>query len=309
MANSAKIIGVLLLALLAFVVAVLVGPAEMTSEIFWQLRLPRAIGVASVGAGLAVAGVLVQSSFGNPLADPFTVGIASAAALGAVVGAVVFRGSFLGFGPGAMAFVFALGFSVVMTAWMRRGIRCAADILLVGVVCGFFFTACATLILSLSEPHALAHSLSWLMGSATYIELPWALGVAAITTVVTLVAWLQWRAMDLVTVNELTARSMGVDVKKLRLLLYVCVAVIVAISVGVAGVIGFVGLVVPHALRRLGVRSTVTLIPAAFFSGAALVLSADALARTIIAPTEVPVGVILAIIGAPVFLWLARRSL
>lgn len=273
-------------------------------QIFWILRVPRTICAVAVGGGLAVAGTLVQAGLGNPLADPFTLGVASAAALGAVVGSVFFGGSLLG--SGAFAFLFAMGGLALLALWLRQRFRHATEVLLAGVVAGLFFSSLATVIMALADPAAWTSAMGWLLGRLESLSV--AQSVTALLLVVTAsaMAWLHWKPLDLIAVDELAAESAGVDVAGFRKRLFLLSAVLTAICVAVAGVIGFLGLIVPHVLRKLGLQGHRALIPAAFLSGAGLLAVSDVGARLIAQPSELPVGVVMAMLGAPVFLLLVR---
>jgi iron complex transport system permease protein len=303
---------------LAFLGSVLIGPSMLgyDPELFWMLRLPRAVLSMAVGGGLSVAGAVVQASLGNPLAEPYTLGIASAAALGAVVGAVLTGSgawlssmSILGLsGTAFFAFLFSMGAIFLLVLWLQRSFRSATEVLLAGVVSGFFCTSLSTLILSLSNPALWASSLSWLLGSMGAPALAQSVFALILLSVLSAVCWVLWKPLDLIAVDDLVAQSSGVSVEKFRKLFFLLVAFITAVCVSFAGVIGFVGLVVPHFLRKLGVRSHLVLIPASFLGGALLLLIADIGSRTVARPSEIPVGIILALIGAPIFLFLTQRT-
>lgn len=280
--------------------------SEYDPQIFWLLRMPRTVSAIAVGGGLAVAGALIQASLGNPLADPFTIGIASAASLGAVIGSLAKAHPMLG--AGTMAFAFALGALFALAAWLRRSFRHSTEVLLAGVVLGLFCTSLATLIMALADPATWSSAFIWMMGSLGRLSL--SESVASLLTMVILcvVGWMHWKPLDLMAVDELSAEGAGVEVAVFRKRLLILVALITAICVSTAGVIGFLGLLVPHILRLLGIRGHHMLIPVSFVTGAGLLLCSDAAARLIARPSEIPVGVIMAVVGAPFFLILARRQ-
>lgn len=275
-------------------------------EVFWLLRLPRTLSAVGVGGGLAVAGSLIQASLGNPLADPYTIGIASAAALGAVLG-TMFRQHQLA-SAGAFAFVFAIGALLLLSVWLRRSFRHSTEVLLAGVVMGFFFTSLATLVMVVMDPASWSAAMTWILGAFGWLSLSEAVVSLALLVAVSAIGWLHWKPLDLMSVDETSAESAGVDVAAFRKRIFILVALITAISVSTAGVIGFVGLIVPHVLRKAGIRSHRSLIPLSFVMGAGLLLVSDVGARVIVRPSEIPVGVIMAILGAPFFLWLARSQ-
>lgn len=274
------------------------------SQVFWLLRMPRTVSAIAVGGALAVAGALIQASMGNPLAEPYTIGIASAAALGTVVGR--FLPSYAMVSTGVAALIFGMGAISLLAAWVRRGFRGPTDVLLAGVVLGFFCTSLATLLMALMDPAAWSSALFWILGSLGNLSLNESLAALVFLVITSCIGWLHWKPLDLMSVDDLTAESAGVDVAAFRKRVFFLVAVLTAVSVSAAGVIGFVGLVVPHTLRRLGVRNHAALIPLCFFTGAGLLLCSDVAARIVIRPSEIPVGVIMALVGAPFFLWIVR---
>jgi iron complex transport system permease protein len=277
---------------------------EYDPEIFWLLRVPRTISAIAVGGGLAVAGTLVQASLANPLAEPYTIGIASAAALGAVVGSIS-RGH-QSVGSGMMAFFFALGALLFLASWLRGSFRRSTEVLLAGVVMGFFCTSAATLVMALMDPAQWSSAMVWMLGTLGKMTLSESVASLLVITFLCIVGWVHWKPLDLMAVDETSAEAAGVEVASLRRRMLVLVALITAIAVSTAGVIGFLGLIVPHVLRRLGLRRHYPLIPVAFLSGAALLLLSDTLARVVARPSELPVGVVMAVIGAPFFLMLVR---
>ncbi len=281
--------------------------SEYDEQIFLLLRLPRTISAIAVGGGLAVAGALIQASLGNPLADPYTIGIASAAALGAVIGSL-FKGHSM-FGSGVFSFIFALGGLAVLSIWLRRSFRHATEVLLAGVVVGFFFTALASLFMALNDPATWSSSVVWLMGSLGRLSLAESVASLLLLLMISFVGWIHWKPLDLIAIDESSAESAGVDVAMFRKRIFLIIALMTAICVSTSGVIGFLGLIVPHALRRLGIRGHYLLIPFSFITGAGFLLCSDVFARVIARPSEIPVGVVLAIIGAPAFLVLARTRI
>jgi iron complex transport system permease protein len=270
------------------------------------LRVPRTVSAIAVGGGLAVAGALIQASLANPLADPYTIGVASAAALGAVIGSF-FREHHL-LGSSVVGFAFALGGLFLLATWLRRSFRHASEVLLAGVVASFFFSSLATLVLTLADPATWSTSMLWIMGSLGRLSLGEAAAALLAVVFVCAAGWYHWKPLDLISVDELAAESAGVDVALVRRRLFVFAALITAVSVSVAGVIGFLGLIVPHALRAMGVRGHHALLPISFVAGAGVLLCSDVLARVAARPSELPVGVVMAVIGAPIFLILARRK-
>ncbi|MFF0612468.1 FecCD family ABC transporter permease [Nocardia tengchongensis] len=278
--------------------------------IVWQLRVPRTILAAIVGAGLAVAGAAMQTLVRNPLADPYLLGVSSGAGVGAA--AVITSGVFAGAGlwalsAGALAGAFAAAAAVFLIALAQGGLT-PLRLVLTGTVLGSAFAAFSSyLIFRSSDPSAAQSVLFWLLGSLsgadwTRILLPACVVAACLIALLLAANWL-----DALNLGPDTAASIGVPVRELRIALFVLLAVLVGVLVAVSGGIGFVGLVVPHAARLLvGPRHRV-LLPASALCGATFLVIADAATRVLVRPTEIPVGVLTGLIGAPAFLLLMGR--
>ncbi|MBI2605762.1 MAG: iron ABC transporter permease [Deltaproteobacteria bacterium] len=300
------VIGAFVFMLAGAVLSLATGAASaFDPQIFWMLRLPRTLCGLAVGGGLAVAGTLVQASLGNPLADPYSLGIAAAAALGSVLGSFLHTGSMAA--SGTYAFAFSVVALLALMRWLRKSFRSSTEVLLVGVVSGLFFTSMATFLLAVSDPAAWTSNLGWLLGSIATPTLNESLGVLTLMLAALVAAFSHWKVLDLLSADELTAESAGVDVARFRKRFFFLVAAITAVSVSIAGIIGFLGFLVPHALRALGVRTHRGLVPAAFFAGAGILLFSDVIARLAARPSELPAGVVMALIGAPAFLALIRN--
>lgn len=281
----------------------------LAGEIVWDLRLPRVVLAALVGAALSVAGVTLQGLLGNPLADPYTVGVSSGAAVGA--GAAILLGIEAaggGLALPACAFAAALATMALVFALARTGGRLhTASFLLAGIVVGSFLWALTTLLLALAREDQ-GRILRWLMGgfgeatwSRVAVLFPFALAGIGIFA-------LAGRGLDAFSFGEDTARSVGVDVERFKAGALGLAALITAVAVAVSGIIGFVGLVVPHIARRLVGPPHRPLVPVAALLGATLLIWADLLARTIRPGEEFPVGVITALLGAPFFCVLLRKE-
>ncbi|MGW4846985.1 FecCD family ABC transporter permease [Nocardia brasiliensis] len=278
--------------------------------IVWQLRVPRTVLAAIVGAGLALAGTAMQTLVRNPLADPYLLGVSSGAGVGAA--AVITSGLFAGAGVwalsgGALVGAFIAAALVFLIAVAQGGLT-PLRLVLTGTVLGSAFAALSSyLIFRRPDPAAAQSVLFWLLGSLagadwTRIALP--LSVVALAGIV-LLATGGW--LDALTVGADTAASLGVPVKELRIGLFVLLAVLVGVLVAVSGGIGFVGLVVPHATRLLVGPRHRSLLPACALCGALFLVIADAFTRIVVRPTEIPVGVLTGLIGAPAFLILMGR--
>ncbi|WP_084529961.1 FecCD family ABC transporter permease [Nocardia crassostreae] len=278
--------------------------------IVWQLRVPRTILAAIVGAGLAVAGAAMQTLVRNPLADPYLLGVSSGASTGAA--AVITSGLFAGAGlwalsAGALAGALVAAAAVFVIATAQGGLT-PLRLVLTGTVLASAFAALSSyLIFRSSDPAAAQSVLFWLLGSLsgadwTRILLPASVVVVALAFLMLGANWL-----DALTMGADTAASVGIPVRQVRIGLFVLLAVLVGVLVAVSGCIGFVGLVVPHAARLLvGPRHRI-LLPASALCGAVFLVAADAATRVLVRPTEIPVGVLTGLIGAPAFLLLMGR--
>jgi iron complex transport system permease protein len=284
-------------------------------QIIVLLRLPRVCGAALVGAALGLAGTLFQGLLRNPLADPLLLGTSSGAALGATIGFVVpsaFIVSWLGLSLLAIfAFLGALlAVALVYALSTRHGRTPVVTLLLAGVAVGAIFAAAQTLIVTQNErlgSHALALYI-WLAGSVDVNQWPPIAVVAVIVALGTAASVVLAPVLDAFALGEQMAGHLGWHVERAKLVIVAIAALLVAGAVSISGLVGFVGLVAPHLCRiTLGPRHRL-LLPAAALGGAIFVVVADLLARTLVAPSELPLGVLTALVGGPFFLWLLRRS-
>ena len=294
-----------------FFAALFGGGDEMHRGILFELRLPRVFLGLLVGGGLALAGSVFQALLRNPLAEPFILGISGGAAAGAVlvislgfvaVGSVVLPAA--AFAGALMAIL--LVFGVAAATDRRMDVRV---LLLAGVVVGSFFTAVIAFILSLSEARAVKTAIDWMMGSLAGADWGNVAVVAGYTLPAALVLLGLARALNLMAIGEETAAYLGADVEKIKRVAYIVASLMTAAGVAVAGVIGFVGLIVPHGIRLLIGSDQRILLPLSFLAGATFLCLADLLARVALAPDEIPIGVITAFLGVPLFLVLLRRSM
>jgi iron complex transport system permease protein len=284
--------------------ALLVQDDSLASNVVLDLRFPRTVVGFMVGAMLALAGALMQVLLRNPLAEPYVLGVsggASAAVLVAMLsglsGVLISGSAFLG-AMISMLLVFGLAHG--------KGDWSPARLLLTGVVIAAGWGALISLILSITQGTQLRGMLFWLMGDLSYAHYThWALIVLIVCL---LVSMMISRNLNILARGELQAATLGVSPKKIRYLVYFLSSLLAATAVTLAGNVGFVGLIVPHAIRLMVGSDHRILLPAAFLLGGCLVMLADCLARTIIAPQQLPVGVLTAIIGIPVFLVLLRRQ-
>ncbi|HEY3566669.1 MAG TPA: iron ABC transporter permease [Thermoanaerobaculia bacterium] len=276
------------------------------ASIFWQIRLPRILLALLGGAALAVSGLGFQTLFRNALAEPYTLGISSGAALGAVLALRLQGGSLLGLSIVALAsFAGALGATalIVGLALRRQGIQ-TPTLLLAGVAVSLSCSAIILFLQYLSDSTQTFRMVRWMMGGLSvvgYMEvlwlLPWVLGGSAALFA------LRWELNLLLTGEELAA-SRGVDLARLRRQVLLATSLMIGALVAVAGPIGFVGLIVPHMLRRLVGHDHLFLVPACILGGGAFLTLCDAVGRTVMAPAELPVGILTALLGGPFFLWL-----
>jgi iron complex transport system permease protein len=294
------------LAAATFGVGVLVGSAEHpTREIVLGVRLPRVILGAFVGAGLATSGALLQALLRNPLADPYVLGISGGAALGGVLA--------LGLGAAAVppfAFLGAMGATALLYAIAGPASRASAyGLLLTGVVFNAFASSLIVFATTALDVARMAGVFLWLIGSVRLVE-PWL--VAAVGALLALglgVGIRHARALDLLALGREQAQALGVDADRVQRSVLLATALMIGASVAVSGLVGFVGLVVPHLLRLVLGAGNRVLVPASALLGAAFLVAADTLARTLLAPLELPVGALTALVGGPVFLILLRREL
>jgi iron complex transport system permease protein len=279
---------------------------DTVARIVLGIRLPRIILAVVIGAGMGLAGLASQTLFRNPLASPYVLGVSNGAAVGSVV-AMLLVGKSLGYGSvPAMSVFGGLVVSAIVFAMVRRSSQFGHSLLLAGIAISAFCSALTAAALYLAGER-LQTLVFWLMGGLWQATWRDVLLLAPVTmaALVGLIALAP--AMNVALLGERSAIDLGVNVRRLQILLLVVVSVTTSVAVAVSGVIGFVGLVVPHLLRMLIGADHRGLVPASAAGGALLLLVADTLARRVAAPAEVPVGIVTALVGAPVFLWLLRR--
>ncbi len=293
------------------VIDALAGRADATTRtIVVDLRLPRAALAVLIGGALAVAGAVFQALLRNPLAEPYILGVSGGAAVAAVA-VIGFAGAVAGWVVPVAAFAGGLG-AILLVFRIAASVGSALDtrvLLLAGVVVGAFFNAVILLLLTLADVETFRSAVFWMMGSLAGAT--WgSVGLLAAYTVPALVGLLALaRPLNLMAVGEETALYLGTRVERVKRAAYVVASLLVAAGVATAGVIGFVGLIVPHALRLVWGGDHRLLLPGSALAGAAFLLLADTTARTVAAPVELPVGVVTALVGVPVFVvLLTRRS-
>jgi len=319
--------------LLAATASVLVGPADLSpgavlravtsppflhahqslaATIVWELRMPRMVLGGLVGAMLAVAGASYQGVFSNPLADPYLLGIASGAGLGATVAIV--GGPELGhLPPGAVQpLAFAGGLLAVAATFAlgrsRAAERSAASLVLAGVAVAAFFTAVQTFLLQQSSAVDLTTVYRWILGGLATAGWSQVVQVLPYIVVAMGVLLAVRRLLDVLAVGDEEASSLGVHAKRARLVVVGAATLGTAAAVSVSGLIGFVGIIVPHTIRLLAGPSYRRILPLSVLFGGGFLMLADLLARTVISPEEVPLGVVTAFLGAPFFLVVLRQA-
>jgi len=276
----------------------------LEQQILYELRIPRSIAAFVTGAMLAMSGVVMQVLLRNPLADPYILGISGGSAVAALSAILL---GFSGLWISNAAFLGAL-VSISIVFGLAHGSHnwTATRLLLTGVVLSAGWGAIINVLLTTSANNSVYSMLFWLMGDLSQSRA----GTYTITFLVLAFLVLMYfsRALNVLSRGDMQAAALGVDVPKMRLILYFTASVLTACAVSIAGTIGFVGLVIPHMLRLLGARDHRLLVPSALLLGGSFLMIADSFARTIIAPTQLPVGVVTAIIGVPVFLIILRHS-
>jgi iron complex transport system permease protein len=279
-----------------------------TVAIVRRLRVPRSLLAALVGGALAANGAAFQALLRNPLAEPYILGVSGGAAVGAV--SVIVLGASVASGTVALAAFVGAALSVVLVLRLAASAGRTLDtrvLLLAGVVAGAFFNACILLVLTFSDAESFRAALFWMMGSfsgATWKEIG-LLALAGGPALAVLMALA--RPLNLLSIGEETAAYLGVRTERAKLAAYGTASLLTAASVAVSGVIGFVGLVIPHVVRMVWGPDHRFLLPASVLLGATFLVLADVLARTVAAPVELPIGVVTAFVGVPFFLWILRR--
>ncbi len=283
-------------------------PSEDPSGlIILRLRLPRILLAGLVGFALSMGGVVFQAVLRNPLADPFILGVSSGSAFGAVL--AIFLG--LGFNIGLPLMSFA---GAMLTIWIVMSLGAkqmgmeSSTILLTGVIINAFFTAIIMFFISTASDDRLHTMLFWLYGDLSQGRYHQLAIIAPVIGLVSVVLFAISRELNLITAGEENALQMGVEVKKIKVVGLLIVSLLMGLVVAFSGLIGFVGLIVPHLARMAIGSDHRLLIPVASIGGAGFLIAADTIARTVVSPNELPVGVVTAFLGAPFFLHLLLRK-
>ncbi|WP_247196350.1 iron ABC transporter permease [Streptomyces sp. GESEQ-35] len=288
------------------------GGAELdrvAESVLWNVRFPRIVLALLVGASLGCAGALMQGVFGNPLAEPGTIGVSLGAAVGAVASIALGLTFFGNWTLPAMAFVTGLATVLLVYGMSRSGGRTeVVTLILTGIAVNAFCGALVGLFIFLADTAAVNQITFWQLGSLAQATWPKVLAVLPCAAIGLVLAPLYARRLDLLALGDRPARHLGVDVERLRIVLILVIALLTAAAVSVAGVIGFIGLVVPHLLRMAAGPGHRFLVPGSALGGGVVLLGADLAARTVAAPAELPLGVLTALLGSPFFFWLLRRT-
>lgn len=318
--SSLRLLGLLLLALLSALISLAIGNIDISlselwqalaghasplhEQILWQLRLPRTLHAFTTGALLAVAGSLMQVLLRNPLADPYILGVSGGAAVFALLAMLLGLAAWMV--PFA-AFIGALLAMLLVFALARgEGSWTPTRLLLTGVVLASGWGAIISFILSLAPDNRLRSLVFWLMGDLGFAQNIWP---ALFTLLAGLLLGLYFaRRLNVLSLGAAQAQTLGVNVTRLRWQIYVLASMLTAMAIVQAGSIGFVGLIIPHLLRLMGLRDYRLLLPAAVLAGGSLLMLADTLARTAIENSALPVGALTAAIGVPIFIFLLYRG-
>ena len=328
--RSAAVLAALAAALLLAVIAatalgaVAIGPGQVVAAVrhalagsplapadalVVELRLPRVVLAALVGMCLAAAGVLYQALFRNPLADPYILGVSSGAGLGAALAFVVAGSGALALvAPPIAAFVFALA-TIVAVAGLatRRGVMQTLSLLLAGVAVSYTLAALTSFVLVVQRQQ-LSKVVFWMMGGLQGATWPQCAIVGVMLAVGLAVPLTRTRELDIMLLGDERAAELGVDVERTKRLMLASASLMVSAAVSVSGLIGFVGLMTPHAVRLVLGPDHRLLIPASVIGGGVVMVLADLIARVALAPVELPVGIITALLGGPLFIWLLVRA-
>jgi len=283
---------------------------DVADAVIVDIRLPRVVLAALVGACLSLAGVLYQALFRNPLADPYILGVSSGAGLGAIIvivgttTATAWR--YLGVPMGA--FIGALlTITLVVRLASYRGRLDTASLLLAGVAISYTLAAITSFIMVLSR-ESMASVVFWMMGGLTSASWEYVAVIAPMLAIGAIVPFTHARELNLMLLGDTRASELGVDVERFKRLVLMAGSLLTAAAVSVSGLIGFVGLMTPHAVRLVLGPDHRLLVPASLLGGAIVMVLADLVARTVLAPVEIPVGIVTALFGGPFFVWLLVRG-
>lgn len=281
---------------------------QLSREVVLELRLPRVLLGLGAGAALSLAGLILQALFSNPLCEPYTLGVSSGAALASVMaGSLGFFVHHWGFS--LPAFSGAIAFTLILDVTVSRTRSSPLTLLLSGVMLGFMGSSLVALWMAMMDSSGIQGALFWLLGDLSKARLSGALMILGVVVLIFYYLWQKRGTLDALLMGELMAKTLGVEIEKERRRLLLASSLLVAVAVSAAGMIGFIGLLVPHLARRLGGSRHASALPLSMGLGGILLVLADLLARVLLRPQELPVGVVTALAGAPLFLIvMLRRS-
>ncbi|MBT0958305.1 iron ABC transporter permease [Alphaproteobacteria bacterium KMM 3653] len=294
-----------------------IAPGSVAAEwsvgreaIVWDIRLPRAILACLVGAGLATVGASLQAVTRNPLADPHLLGISAGAAFGAIL-ALLHTGLFIGLlTVPLLAFGGSLGATLIVLAVSQFASATSADrLVLAGVAVSFIVMSAANVLIFLGDPRATHTVVFWMLGGLGLAQWDQLAYPAVVLLCCGAYLWLKSGILNVMTVGDETATTLGIPVARFRLTVFVIGALITGVMVAFSGIIGFVGLMIPHIVRLLVGGDYRRLLPICALGGAVFLVWADIIARTIMAPDDMPIGIVTGLIGGVFFVWLLRRRL
>ncbi|EIQ0402067.1 vitamin B12 ABC transporter permease BtuC [Escherichia coli] len=276
-------------------------------ELFvWQIRLPRTLAVLLVGAALAISGAVMQALFENPLAEPGLLGVSNGAGVGLIAAVLLGQGQLPNWALGLCAIAGALIITLILLRFARRHLS-TSRLLLAGVALGIICSALMTWAIYFSTSVDLRQLMYWMMGGFGGVD--WRQSWLMLALIPVLL-WIccQSRTMNMLALGEISARQLGLPLWFWRNVLVAATGWMVGVSVALAGAIGFIGLVIPHILRLCGLTDHRVLLPGCALAGASALLLADVVARLALAAAELPIGVVTATLGAPVFIWLLLKA-
>lgn len=278
--------------------------------IVWDIRFPRAILACFVGAGLAIVGASLQAVTRNPLADPHLLGISAGGAFGAIL-ALLHTGLFIGLlTVPLLAFLGSLGATLIVLAVSQFAAATSADrLVLAGVAVSFIVMSAANVLIFLGDPRATHTVVFWMLGGLGLAQWDQLIYPAVVLLGCGTYLWLKSETLNAMTVGDETATTLGIPVVRFRLTVFVIGALITGVMVAFSGIIGFVGLMIPHIVRLLVGGDYRRLIPISALCGAVFLVWADIIARTIMAPDDMPIGIVTGLIGGVYFVWLLRRRI
>ncbi|WP_323634476.1 vitamin B12 ABC transporter permease BtuC [Enterobacter hormaechei] len=272
----------------------------------WQIRLPRTLAVLLVGAALALCGTIMQALFENPLAEPGLLGVSNGAGVGLIAAVMLGGGELSAWGISLSAILGALLITLILLRFARRHLS-TSRLLLAGVALGIICSALMTWAVYFSTSFDLRQLMYWMMGGFGGVD--WRQGWLMVL-LIPVILWTAFQAqpLNILALGETSARQLGMPIGFWRNVLVIAIGWMVGVSVALAGAIGFIGLVIPHMLRLCGITDHRTLLPASAVAGAATLLIADIIARLALTAAELPIGVVTATLGAPVFIWLLLKA-